>query len=176
MEEYNGSKYLPNGCPVCSQFCWEATSEFTRGECNRHPQHFHIQRFCILSGYTSSNHLMFAHVNLILTRMCYGFLQVFNEINSRDIDKINIFRGMFSSWIFMAVMIATVVFQVIIIEFLGTFASTVPLDWKLWLLSIVIGLVSMPIAVVLKCIPVEKTAVKEQHDGYEMIPDGPDRV
>ncbi|KAK1408504.1 hypothetical protein QVD17_40338 [Tagetes erecta] len=106
----------------------------------------------------------------------FVFCQVFNEINSRDIDKINIFRGMFSSWIFIAVMIATVVFQVIIIEFLGTFASTVPLDWKLWLLSVVIGLVSMPIAVVLKCIPVEKTAVKEQHDGYEIIPDGPDRV
>ncbi|PWA97925.1 calcium-transporting ATPase 5, plasma membrane-type [Artemisia annua] len=86
----------------------------------------------------------------------FVFCQVVNETNSRNIDKINIFRGMFSSWIFMAVMIAMVVFQVIIVEFLGTFASTVPLDWQLWVLSIVIGLVSMPIAVILKCIPVEK--------------------
>lgn len=102
---------------------------------------------------------------------------MFNEINSREIDKINIFRGMFSSWIFLGVMISTVVFQVIIVEFLGTFASTVPLDWELWGLSIVIGLVSMPIAVVLKCIPVEKTAaVKEQHDGYESLPNGPEIV
>ncbi|KAL7586628.1 hypothetical protein Lser_V15G38722 [Lactuca serriola] len=107
----------------------------------------------------------------------FVFCQVFNEINSRDIDKINIFRGMFSSWIFLGVMISTVVFQVIIVEFLGTFASTVPLDWELWGLSIVIGLVSMPIAVVLKCIPVEKTAaVKEQHDGYESLPNGPEIV
>ncbi|KAK9075890.1 hypothetical protein SSX86_004219 [Deinandra increscens subsp. villosa] len=106
----------------------------------------------------------------------FVFCQVFNEINSRDIDKINIFPGMFSSWIFMGVMISTVVFQVIIVEFLGTFASTVPLDWQLWLLSIVIGLVGMPIAAVLKCIPVEKTAVQEQHDGYEILADGPDRV
>ncbi|KAL8254593.1 hypothetical protein R6Q59_032814 [Mikania micrantha] len=106
----------------------------------------------------------------------FVFCQVFNEINSRDIDKINIFRGMFSSWIFLGVMISTVVFQVIIVEFLGTFASTVPLDWQLWLLSIVIGLVSMPIAAVLKCIPVENTAVKKQHDGYEILPDGPERV
>lgn len=107
----------------------------------------------------------------------FVFCQVFNEINSRDIDKINIFRGMFSSWIFVAVMIATVVFQVIIVEFLGTFASTVPLDWQLWVLSIVIGLVSMPIAVVLKCIPVEKKrSVSEQHDGYEILPNGPDQA
>ncbi|XP_076955339.1 calcium-transporting ATPase 4, plasma membrane-type-like isoform X1 [Bidens hawaiensis] len=104
----------------------------------------------------------------------FVFCQVFNEINSRDIDKINIFRGMFSSWIFMGVMVATVVFQVIIVEFLGTFASTVPLDWQLWSLSIVIGLVSMPIAAVLKCIPVEKTPVKEQHEGYDMLPGSPD--
>ncbi|KAL4571741.1 hypothetical protein LXL04_018506 [Taraxacum kok-saghyz] len=102
---------------------------------------------------------------------------VFNEINSRDIEKINIFRGMFSSWVFMGVMISTVVFQVIIVEFLGTFASTVPLDWELWGLSIVIGLVSMPIAVLLKCILVEKkTRVKQQHDGYEVLPDGLERV
>ncbi|KAJ0566819.1 putative P-type Ca(2+) transporter [Helianthus annuus] len=106
----------------------------------------------------------------------FVFCQVFNEVNSRDMDKLNVFRGMFSSWIFMAVMVATVVFQVIIVEFLGTFASTVPLDWQLWLLSVVIGLVSMPIAVVLKCIPVDKTVVKEQHDGYEILPDGPERV
>ncbi|GFY98201.1 autoinhibited Ca2+-ATPase 11 [Actinidia rufa] len=42
----------------------------------------------------------------------FVFCQVFNEINSRDIEKINVFRGMFSSWIFIAVMVSTVAFQV----------------------------------------------------------------
>lgn len=103
---------------------------------------------------------------------CFSlFRQVFNEINSRDIDKINIFRGMFGSWIFLGVMFCTVTFQVVIIEFLGTLASTVPLNWQLWLLSIVIGFVSMPIAVVLKCIPVETKT--KQHDGYDKLPSGP---
>ena len=102
-------------------------------------------------------------------------MEVFNEINSRDIEKINVFRGMFSSWIFIAVMFSTVAFQVIIVEFLGTFASTVPLSWQFWLLSIVIGAVSMPISVVLKCIPVEKeTPAPKHHDGYEQLPSGPD--
>ncbi|GJU50718.1 calcium-transporting ATPase 4, plasma membrane-type protein [Tanacetum coccineum] len=82
-----------------------------------------------------------------------------------------------SSWIFMVVMIATVVFQVIIVEFLGTFASIVPLEWKLWVLSIVIGLVSMPIVIVLKCIPVEKKRlVSEQHEDYVRLPNGPEQV
>lgn len=105
----------------------------------------------------------------------FVFCQVFNEINSRDVEKINIFRGMFSSWIFIAVMAATVGFQIIIVEFLGTFASTVPLSWQLWLLSIIIGLLSMPIAVVLKCIPVEKKAAKH-HNGYDILPSGPENV
>ncbi|KAJ4835750.1 Alpha carbonic anhydrase 4 [Turnera subulata] len=105
----------------------------------------------------------------------FVFCQVFNEINSRDIEKINVFRGMFSSWIFIGVMVCTVAFQVIIIEFLGTFASTVPLSWELWLLSILIGAVSMLVAVVLKCIPVERdTTRRTQHDGYDALPSGPD--
>ena len=101
--------------------------------------------------------------------------QVFNEINSRDIEKINVFRGMFSSWIFTGVMVITVVFQVIIVEFLGTLASTVPLSWQMWLFCVLIGAVSMPVAVVLKCIPVERGNPK-QHDGYDALPPGPDQA
>ncbi|XP_050916376.1 putative calcium-transporting ATPase 11, plasma membrane-type [Lathyrus oleraceus] len=81
--------------------------------------------------------------------------QVFNEINSREIEKINIFKSMFDSWIFLSVILATAVFQVIIVEFLGTFASTVPLTWQFRLLSVLLGVFSMPLAVILKCIPVE---------------------
>ncbi|KAL7194459.1 hypothetical protein ACSBR1_034808 [Camellia fascicularis] len=53
----------------------------------------------------------------------FVFCQVFNEINSRDIEKINVFRGMFKSWVFIAIMVSTVTFQVIIVEFLGSFAA-----------------------------------------------------
>lgn len=87
-------------------------------------------------------------------------------------EKINVFRNLFSSWIFLGIIGATVGFQVIIIEFLGTFASTVPLSWKLWLLSVLIGAVSLPVGVILKFIPVE-SAFKHRHDGYELLPDGP---
>ncbi|CAN4089870.1 unnamed protein product [Withania somnifera] len=103
----------------------------------------------------------------------FVFCQVFNEINSRDMEKINIFRGIFSSWIFIGVMLATVVFQVVIVEFLGTFASTIPLSWQLWLISVLIGAASLIVAVILKLIPVEKETPK-QHDGYDLLPGGPE--
>lgn len=50
-----------------------------------------------------------------------------------------------------------------------------PLNWELWLLSIALGAVGMPIAVVLKCIPVEKKgSPPTQHDGYDPLPSGPE--
>lgn len=47
--------------------------------------------------------------------------------------------------------------QILIVTFLGEFAHTVALSWQLWLASIAIGLVSWPLAVVGKLIPVPKT-------------------
>lgn len=109
--------------------------------------------------------------------VCLALHQVFNEINSRDMEKINVFRGIFSSWIFAVVLVATAAFQVVIVEFLGAFASTVPLNWHLWLLTILIGAISMIIAVILKCIPAEKPKFSA-HDanGYEPLPEGPEMV
>ncbi|CAL8114339.1 unnamed protein product [Prunus armeniaca] len=119
-----------------------------------------------------------ANANSILNTVIFNsfvFCQVFNEINSRDMEKINVFRGMFDSYTFMMVMIATVVFQIIIVEFLGTFAQTVPLSWELWLASVLIGAASLPIAVVLKFIPVsiKKQTVRDQEDIYEPLLRGP---
>lgn len=100
--------------------------------------------------------------------------QVFNEINSRDMEKINVFRGIFSSWIFLSIIFFTAVFQVIIVEFLGAFASTVPLSWQFWLLSVLLGAASVIVAVIIKSIPVDKDTTTKHHDGYEQLPSGPD--
>lgn len=107
--------------------------------------------------------------------------QVFNEINSREMDRINVFRGIFDSGIFAAVLVSTVVFQAVIVEFLGAFASTVPLSWQLWLFSIAIGSVSMPVSVLLKCIPVGSVHLlplphPHQRNGYQPLPSGPEAV
>ncbi|XP_052156187.1 probable calcium-transporting ATPase 6, plasma membrane-type isoform X1 [Oryza glaberrima] len=104
----------------------------------------------------------------------FVFCQVFNEINCREMEKINVLQGIFRNWIFVGILTATVIFQVIIVEFLGTFANTVPLSGELWLLSVVIGSISMIISVILKCIPVEFSKTNTKPHGYELIPEGPE--
>lgn len=81
-------------------------------------------------------------------------LQVFNEISSRDMEKIDVFRGILNNYVFVAVLSCTVIFQIIIVEFLGTFASTSPLTWHQWFTSVAIGFLGMPIAAAIKMIPV----------------------
>lgn len=81
-------------------------------------------------------------------------LQVFNEINSRELEKINVFKGMPRNHVFVAVVTCTVVFQIIIVQFLGTFANTSPLTMQQWIGSILLGFLCMPIAAALKMIPV----------------------
>ncbi|KAJ1287029.1 hypothetical protein BS78_03G399100 [Paspalum vaginatum] len=107
----------------------------------------------------------------------FVFCQVFNEVNSREMEKINVFSGIFSCWIFSAVAGATAAFQVVIVELLGTFAGTVHLSGSLWLTSVLIGSVSLVIGAILKLIPVDSSSdSSDRHDGYQPIPTGPNAV
>jgi P-type Ca2+ transporter type 2C len=106
----------------------------------------------------------------------FPFFQVFNEVNSREMEKVNVFRGVFKNWIFVSILTATVIFQVIIVEFLGTFANTLALSWELWLLSVALGSISMIVAVILKCIPVKTRKTDIKPHGYEPIPGDPEAL
>ncbi|XP_041993927.1 putative calcium-transporting ATPase 11, plasma membrane-type [Salvia splendens] len=101
----------------------------------------------------------------------FVFCQVFNEINSRDVEQINIFRGILRSWIFIMIMVSTVGFQVVMVQGLCKFAGTVPLSGKLWAVSVLVGAVGLVVGALLKCIPVP---TNKHHDGYEPLPSGPD--
>nr|XP_028962674.1 LOW QUALITY PROTEIN: calcium-transporting ATPase 2, plasma membrane-type-like [Malus domestica] len=95
--------------------------------------------------------------DLILTTLIFNsfvFCQVFNEISSREMEKVNVFKGIMQNYVFVTVLSATVIFQIIIIEFLGTFANTHPLSWKQWFASVALGFLGMPVSAVLKFIPV----------------------
>lgn len=83
------------------------------------------------------------------------------------------FKGILGNWIFTGIIASTVAFQITMVEFLGTFAGTVPLSWQLWVLSILLGAIGIPVAVVLKCIPVKTKVNDAQHDGYDLLPTGP---
>ncbi|KAF1872568.1 hypothetical protein Lal_00016870 [Lupinus albus] len=80
--------------------------------------------------------------------------QVFNEINSREMEEVDVFKGIMENHVFVAVISCTVVFQIIIVEYLGTFANTTPLSLVQWLFCLLVGFMGMPIAARLKQIPV----------------------
>lgn len=89
----------------------------------------------------------------------FVFCQVFNEFNARKPDEVNVFSGVTRNRIFMGIIGISIVTQVLIIQFLGNFASTVKLNWKMWLVSIAIGFISWPLAAVGKFIPVPEKEI-----------------
>lgn len=85
----------------------------------------------------------------------FVFCQVFNEISSREMEKVDVVHGILQNYIFVGVVMSTVIFQVIIVQFLGDFANTAPLTLWQWIVTVFIGFLSMPIAAFIKLIPVE---------------------
>lgn len=69
-------------------------------------------------------------------------------------EKVNVFSHFFNNKIFLFIVGFTVVFQFIMVQFLGKFANTVPLTKEQWLMTVSIGFVSLPIAALVKLIPV----------------------
>ncbi|KAF8083504.1 hypothetical protein N665_0769s0005 [Sinapis alba] len=88
--------------------------------------------------------------------------QAFNEFNARKPDEKNIFKGIIKNRLFMGIIVITLVLQVIIVEFLGKFASTTKLNWQQWLICVAIGVISWPLALVGKFIPVSKTPLSNK--------------
>ncbi|CAN4085070.1 unnamed protein product [Withania somnifera] len=100
------------------------------------------------------------HANMVKNTLIFNafvFCQIFNEVNARKPDEINVFTGATKNPLFTGVVGTTLTLQIIIIEFLGKFTSTVRLSWKLWMVSLVIGIISWPLATAGKLIPVPKT-------------------
>ncbi|MCO5568855.1 hypothetical protein L7F22_022556 [Adiantum nelumboides] len=95
-------------------------------------------------------------VNNTIIFNAFVLCQLFNEVNARKPEQKNIFQGLFRHKLFMGIVLSTLVLQAIIVEFLNRFASTVKLSWKYWVICIVIGVLSWPIAFIGKFIPVSE--------------------
>jgi Ca2+-transporting ATPase len=50
-------------------------------------------------------------------------VQLLNEVSLREMERINVFEGILDNNVFATVLGSTVVFQFIIIQFLGNFGS-----------------------------------------------------
>lgn len=70
-------------------------------------------------------------------------------------EGINVFKGLQDNSIFMGILAGTISFQFILVQFLGDFANTTPLTQLQWIVSVLFGLLGMPIAAAIKLIPVE---------------------
>ncbi|KAF9407184.1 hypothetical protein BGZ94_002802, partial [Podila epigama] len=84
----------------------------------------------------------------------FVFLQVFNELNCRRIDdNLNIFKNLHKNKIFILVQVIVIGLQYIIVQFGGQAFKTVPLTGDQWLITILIGSLSLPVGLVLRLLP-----------------------
>ncbi|XP_071689466.1 putative calcium-transporting ATPase 13, plasma membrane-type [Rutidosis leptorrhynchoides] len=84
----------------------------------------------------------------------FVFCQVFNEFNSRKLEKRNVFEGLHKNRLFIGIIGVTIVLQIVMVELLKNFADTEKLNGTQWGICIAIAALSWPIGWVVKLIPV----------------------
>ncbi|KAI8336725.1 PMCA-type calcium-translocating P-type ATPase [Chlamydoabsidia padenii] len=84
----------------------------------------------------------------------FVFCQIFNEINCRRIDsKLNVFTNIWANKFFLFIFVLCVFLQCIIVNFGGAAFQVTQVDGTAWAISLVIGLFSLPVGVVVRLIP-----------------------
>ncbi|KAI7872549.1 PMCA-type calcium-translocating P-type ATPase [Spinellus fusiger] len=84
----------------------------------------------------------------------FVFCQIFNELNCRRIDnRFNIFDNISKNKFFIAIFILCVVGQCLIVEFGGAAFQVTPMDGLHWAIAVGIGLLSLPVGVLIRCVP-----------------------
>lgn len=86
----------------------------------------------------------------------FVFCQIFNEINCRRIDsKLNIFHNVHKNMFFICIFFLCVALQAIIVNFGGAAFQVTPINGVDWAISVIVGLISIPIGVLIRLIPDE---------------------
>jgi len=86
----------------------------------------------------------------------FVFMQIFKLINSRRIDnKLNVFEGLHKNTLFMLMMVIMTAGQVLIIFFGDVAIVVVRLNGVQWAISIVLGVLSIPVGVLIRLVPDE---------------------
>ncbi|XP_020105106.1 putative calcium-transporting ATPase 13, plasma membrane-type [Ananas comosus] len=100
-------------------------------------------------------------INNTLIFNTFVLCQVFNEFNSRKLEKKNVFEGILTNKLFLGIIGVTIVLQVIMVELLTRFADTQRLNWGQWGICVGIAAISWPIGWIVKCVPVSSTPVHQ---------------
>ncbi|VVA30664.1 PREDICTED: calcium-transporting ATPase [Prunus dulcis] len=77
---------------------------------------------------------------------------VFNQVNSRELEKKNVFRGILHNQWFWVSVGGTLVLQVAFIEISHILVGNARLNWAQWGVCLLIGMVSWEIDLVVKCV------------------------
>ncbi|KAI9698971.1 MAG: hypothetical protein M1836_003160 [Candelina mexicana] len=86
----------------------------------------------------------------------FVWMQIFNQYNSRRLDNnFNIFEGITRNWFFVGIQFIIVAGQVMIIFVGGKAFSVTPLNGAQWGYSVVLGALSIPVAIIIRLIPDE---------------------
>jgi len=86
----------------------------------------------------------------------FVWMQIFNQWNARRLDNgFNIFEGMHKNFWFIGIQFIIVGGQIIIMFVGGAAFSIHAIHGPQWALSIVLGIISIPFAVVIRCFPDE---------------------
>lgn len=86
----------------------------------------------------------------------FVWMQIFNQYNCRRLDNgFDIFEGIFNNYFFIGIQVIIVAGQVTIVLVGGKAFSTVRLNGAQWAYSLVLGFLSVPIAIIIRLIPDE---------------------
>ena len=93
-----------------------------------------------------------AHYTVIFN--VFVFCQVFNELNARNIEhNSNVLAGLHKNPTFVGIIIATIVTQIVLVQYGGDFVKTTPLSVDQWVSTILLGALSLPVGAVMRCLP-----------------------
>ena len=86
----------------------------------------------------------------------FVWMQIFNQYNNRRLDnKLNIFEGVTRNYFFIGIQFIIIAGQIMIVFVGGRAFSVHPLNGPQWGYSVILGLLSIPVAVMLRLIPDE---------------------
>ncbi|KAI5476993.1 Ca2+-transporting ATPase [Pseudohyphozyma bogoriensis] len=84
----------------------------------------------------------------------FVFCQIFNQLNARRLDRgLNVFVGILKNYYFLAIFCIMVGGQAIIVEFGGAAFQVKSIGWRDWVISIIVGALSLPLAVLIRLLP-----------------------
>ncbi|KAJ1895491.1 hypothetical protein LPJ81_004947 [Coemansia sp. IMI 209127] len=86
----------------------------------------------------------------------FAWMQIFNQFNCRVLhSEVNCFKGIHKNMFFIGIFLISVLGQVIIVQWGGVAFQTTALSGKYWAFSIIGGLLSLPVGLVLRLLPDE---------------------